>query len=840
MTTEQQSHLRRATPKASPIVYWQLAHLWQERYDVADRPMEGSMDPFFFVTKTKNFIPHEYPCRTEFKKSFSGRRPQPAAEFEAVRWWLPFASPRVDLSGFWFRPTRIGCWARTFLDVQSMGRATLRLSTCGGAILFVNGSEQGFMAPYQRNLEAQQLFEVELAAGPNEIRVYFDDLAERDARFYFQLDYVEGPEVETSVPVPIAAGDADALEIILEGMRFDRTAYLGEDVTILFPAPLPLALNCHVEIEGDFMSTERFDYDFDLEAGATKLALGTSADMPADFRHFRITFKTGALSLGRTLGVEICHPERQGDAPAALEERVAEALAEVAAHSEPDTVCAFARLALGQGGEETEAMISAMLPVIEDCHDCADFVLVPLLFAYTRWSDLLSSELRDRIEHAVLNYRYWMDEPGNDVQWYFSENHALLFHTAAYLGGRLFPDAVFVRSGRTGAEQMKVGEGRVRAWLDHFERWEMAEWNSVPYFPIDLKGLTALAACAPDETIRNRASASIIRLMEIVARSAHHGILTGSQGRSYEHTLRPGRSVELSAIARLLWGRGWYGRRVHALPQLAVCIRDHGLRFPEALAAIAAHHSDEAQEWTFSQGENRFAALYHYKTRDTALGTIAHYRPGAWGYQETVLHLRLGDRPEAQIWINHPGETIQFGYGRPSFWGGCGTLPRVHQYRDLAILDFEIHEGQPDFTHAWFPLEAFDDTVVDGNLALARSGNGIAMLIGSGALEPVKLGPTTDIELRLAGHKGRWIVRLSDIGREGGLDGMQARFAALSARRDDEGALIVVDPDYGRVVFEEDGTVRAEGRILRPADWSVRGDAVHLEIPGRQPRRAAS
>ncbi|MGO8126519.1 hypothetical protein ACC728_36715, partial [Rhizobium ruizarguesonis] len=113
----------------------------------------------------------EYPCRTEFKKSFSGLRPQPAAEFEAVRLWLPFASPRVDLSGFWFRATRIGCWARSFLDARSAGAATLRLSTCGSAILCVNGREHGFMAPYQRNIEAQQLFEVELAAGLNEIRV---------------------------------------------------------------------------------------------------------------------------------------------------------------------------------------------------------------------------------------------------------------------------------------------------------------------------------------------------------------------------------------------------------------------------------------------------------------------------------------------------------------------------------------------------------------------------------------------------------------------------------------------------------------------------------------------
>jgi hypothetical protein len=840
MSAARESCLRRRTAAGEPIVYWQLGKLWEERYDIADRPMEGRMDPFFFVTKTKNFIPHEYPCRTEFRRTHGGRRPQPPVDFEAERWWFPFASPRVDLSGFWFRPTRIGSWARTFVNARHAGAAMLRLSTCGGAILFVNGEEAGFMAPYARNLEAREDFAVDLNAGLNEIRIYFDDLAERDARFYFQLDYLAGPEIETAVPVPIAGEDAAAIEAILEGMRFDRTAYFGQDVTILFPSPLPLALAAHVEVEGDFMSAEHFDHDFDLARGATTLELGSSGRMPADFRHFRITFRTGGFSVARTLGVEICHTGRQGEAPATIEGRIAEALAEVAGHSERDTVRAFARLALGQGGEDTEAMISAMLPVIEDCHDCADFVLVPLIFACARWGGLLSPELRDRIEHAVLGYRYWMDEPGNDVQWYFSENHALLFHTAAYLGGALFPDAVFVRSGRSGADQMKVGEERVRAWLDHFERWEMAEWNSVPYFPIDLKGLTALAACAPDAAIRERAKAAIIRLVEIVARSAHHGMLTGSQGRSYEHTLRPGRSVELSGIARLLWGRGWYGRRFHALPLLAVCMRDHGLRIPEELAKVALHESDKAQEWTFCQGENRFAALYHYKTRDTALGTIAHYRPGAWGYQETVLHLRLGTKPEAQIWINHPGEVIQFGYGRPSFWGGWGTLPRVHQYRDLAVLDFDIQDGQPDFTHAWFPVEEFDESGIDGKLAFARSGNGLALLTGNVALEQIEEGPTAGMELRMAGRRGRWIVRLSDTAREGGLEGMRRRFDGLSVREGRSGALLVTDPDYGEIIFEEDGIVRAEGRILRPSDWSIRGDATYLDIPERGARRTAS
>ena len=79
------------------------------------------------------------------------------------------------------------------------------------------------------------------------------------------------------------------------------------------------------------------------------------------------------------------------------------------------------------------------------------------------------------------------------------------------------------------------------------------------------------------------------------------------------------------------------------------------------------------------------------------MGSIAAYRPGEWGYQETVLHLRLGERPEAQIWINHPGERIVSGFGRPSYWGGCGTLPRVHQYRDLAVVDFDLQAGAGGF-----------------------------------------------------------------------------------------------------------------------------------------------
>ncbi|MER8881067.1 hypothetical protein NKL07_15605 [Mesorhizobium sp. C280B] len=814
-----------------PIVYWRLGSIAEQRYDVADQPMQGEMDPFFFLTKHKNFIPHEYPCRTQFAAERRGKRPQVSAEFGAERIWLPFASPRIDLSGFWFRPTVLGTWAETTIEAASTGEALVRLRTCGGATLFANGEEAGWMAPYGRNLESAEHFKIALKAGRNDVRIWFDDLAERDARYYFQLDYLSGPAASVALPIEVESGVADAMEAALDDMHFDRPAYDGGEVALVTGVALPRDAQVEIEIEGDFMSIETpVRFAFDLPAGQTRLPIADTEQLPADFRHFKVALTVADHSVSRVFGVEICHARRQGDAPETLTARIDEALREVAGHAEADTVRALARLAIGRQGAETDAMISGTLPAIEDCHDCADFILVPLLWCRKAYGDRLEASLRARVDNAILGYRYWMDEPGNDVQWYFSENHALLFHTAAYIAGGLLPDVRFVRSGRLGREQSAVGAARVRAWLDHFEAWEMAEFNSAPYFPIDLKGLCALYALAPDKDIAERAGKAIIRLLEIVARSAHRGILTGAQGRSYEHTLRAARSLELSGICRMLWGKGNYGMRFHALPQLALCLRDHDLSVPDGLAAIASLTDDTAWEWTFAQGQDRFARLYHYKTRDHAMGSAAGYRWNQWGYQETVIHARLGKNPDAQIWINHPGEVLQSGYGRPSYWGGSGTLPRLHQYRDLAVVSFFCSDEQPDFTHAWFPARAFDAVQVGGDRAFAQSGDAFVMLKTDVPLTQVVAGPTAGNELRAAGRRTTWIIRLGDQNaNRPALDAWTAVFGDLSVRSGPGGELIVEDPEYGTVHFLADARIVAEGRTLDPANWTVRGEAMRMK-----------
>ena len=822
--------LNRPLAAGEPVTYWRLGATSETRYDVPDQPMKGEMDPFFFVTKHKNFIPHEYPCRTQFAAERRGKRPQPTSEAAMERVWLPFASPRVDLSGFWFRPTVIGTWAETSIDCAVPGEATLRLRTCGGAILFINDREIGWMAPYGRNLQSGEEYAAPLQAGRNDIRIWFDDLAERDARYYFQLDYLAGPSATNALPLPVDESIADRMEAALYSMHFDRATYDDGEVALVSDVALLDDARVTVVIEGDFMSIEEpVRHELTLKADTLRLPIARANDLPADFRHFKVTLEIGGYAVSRVFGVEICHATRQGTAPADPVRRIDEALNEVAEYAEMDTVRALARLSTERHGEITDAMIAASLPAIEDCHDCADFILVPLLWSRSVYARDINPALVERIDSAILDYRYWMDEPGNDVQWYFSENHALLFHTAAYLAGHILPEARFVRSGRLGSEQSAVGAARVRAWLDHFEHWEMAEFNSAPYFPIDLKGLCALYALAPDADIRDRAGKAIVRLLEIIARSAQHGQMTGAQGRSYEHTLRASRSLELSGICRMVWGRGNYGMRFHALPQLALCLRDHGLTVPSELAAIASVQGAEHWEWVFAQGQDRFARLYHYKTCNYAMGTAAAYRWNQWGYQETVIQIRLGENPDAQIWINHPGEVLQSGYGRPSYWGGSGTLPRVHQYRGLAVVVFDCSVEQPDFTHAWFPRGMFSNSRLDGSLALAEADDAFVVLKASAALAEMASGPTAGNELRVAGRKATWIVRLGDRASCGSLDAFASRFSGLTVRDGEDGALIVNDPDYGEVRFSSNGAATAEGRTVDPSEWTIGGQATRLD-----------
>ena len=120
-------------------------------------------------------------------------------------------------------------------------------------------------------------------------------------------------------------------------------------------------------------------------------------------------------------------------------------------------------------------------------------------------------------------------------------------------------------------------------------------------------------------------------------------------------------------------------------------------------------------------------------------------------------------------------------------------------------------------------LLSHDEVHLAGNIAAARSGHGAVAIRASGSLDMVEDGPTTGCELRLAGRRGWWLLRL---GQTTSLDGFVARFSGFTLSGDHPRAILTVeDPEYGPVTFYPDGTVKAEGRQLSPKDWTVAGNA---------------
>ena len=545
---------------------------------------------------------------------------------------------------------------------------------------------------------------------------------------------------------------------------------------------------------------------------AGRLSLGPAETLPPDFRRYTVTLEADGFAASRTLGLEIARD--QGPPPP---DRIAEALATAAAQGEPDPITALARLATGQPGPETEAMIAAFLAPIADCWDCADFYLVPLLWIRARYAAALSPALlaRDRPHHPRLPLLARRARQRRPVV-LLREPRPALPHLPPTSPATSSPTPASPAPAAPAPRSPPPAATRVRAWLDHFERWEMAEFNSAPYFPIDLKGLTALYALAPDPDIRARAARGIARLLEIVANSAHQGILTAAQGRSYEHSLRAAASLELSAIARLLWGRGGY-RRPPPRPAPARPLPPRPRPRPPRPHRPRPLAGRRRAGMVLPPGRERLRRpLPTTRPAPSPSAPPPRYRWGEWGYQETLVHARIGTEP-AGADLDQPPRRAHPVRLRPPLLLGRQRLdpPRPAVPRPRRSSPSTAPRRSPTSPTPGSPAPPSTRATSHGHAAFARSGDGLAALLADGPLErshrpaPAPTASSAAPAATAAGSSASAPDRASS-------PAFRARFAALALTEHPDGRIIVDDPDYGVVEFNPDGTRHGRRPHPRP------------------------
>ena len=242
-----------------------------------------------------------------------------------------------------------------------------------------------------------------------------------------------------------------------------------------------------------------------------------------------------------------------------FEERRLEYLEHCAADSGGNTYTQIAKMELGLG-PIYEGGIDADVEFVNSREDCSDFKmqgLLRLLYQYGE-NPLLSEEVKSLVRACVLDFKYWIDEPGIDSMCYWSENHQILFHAAEYLAGQLFPTEVFSNNGLTGLDHREKAWGKIRTWLDRRAAFGFSEWHSNVYYEEDLAPLLNLADFALDEEIATRAAMITDIMLFEIALSCHDGVFGSSHGRSYGKNKMGGRREGTASVAKLVTGSGIY------------------------------------------------------------------------------------------------------------------------------------------------------------------------------------------------------------------------------------------------------------------------------------------
>ncbi|WP_320920248.1 hypothetical protein [Eisenbergiella porci] len=220
------------------------------------------------------------------------------------------------------------------------------------------------------------------------------------------------------------------------------------------------------------------------------------------------------------------------------------------------------KLELNAFGETTFQVdyecLDATLNLINERKDCADFFIQALvaILKNHRGTERLPEEYAQKIENTLIGFKYWIDEPGETNACYFTENHQILYHTAEYLVGQMFPEQVFPSNGKNGKWHREHSLVYIRRWLDWRVRFGYSEWLTDGYYCEDLESLVSLWKYAQEEDVKKTALMLVDMTMFDIAVNSKDGYLCTTHGRVYAPSLLRPESQGTTHLCAMFWGKG--------------------------------------------------------------------------------------------------------------------------------------------------------------------------------------------------------------------------------------------------------------------------------------------
>ena len=790
----------------------------------------------------KGFSIHENPCRKEFIMKREAECPpyldlslhvlgDQVTVFEEthpVKLYTPFGNIGYEESGFYYTPTYLRTYSYAVIRAEKDETLEFELTTCGGMTLWVNDELVKDFIPFTRNMVKNTRVSVKLRKGENKFLICLDDLAERDTDYYFRLRRIGDAPLTILIPV----SDEVRIELVmktekmLNNICFKKEAYISEPLKLSMSNFSTDPIDFHVVIApGEFVEKMEKNWklvqgrDYQLEPYQRVITLMHTDEIIPGYYYFIVEIEVDGILLKRKIGTQLVRKDFLRYHEEKLEDRKNHALEVVIQYGIDNVYKSAALFKLGRDYKRAEEFIFEELDGVRKRKDCCDFHFVIILYIYHTFNEILSERLKNEIQETMLNFRYWIDEPGDDVMWFFSENHALLFHICQYLSGKYLPHGMFTNSGHLGSEVHERATELLNEWFENFFQEFITEWNSNAYIPVDVIGLgTLYNLTEAGSDLHNKAKKALDMIFYALSINEHKGAIMTSFGRSYEKELKGNYNVGTTGLLYVAYNAGYLNRSV--IGNISIILGDY--EAPEEYRKYMKLSGNQHLIHQNTQGFEKHVNLYLYKDADVLLSTAIGFKPNQPGYQEHIVQATIDET--AQVFINHPGESQPYGSGRPNFWAGNGVLPLAVQHRNVSILRYKIgEECRIDYTHAYIPLSEFERYIGEKNRIVLEKDGGYIGIYANNGISIQEEGPCQYREFISQGRENIWVIKVARSCEYENLDDFFQKFKAIEVCMNEQKEVVVNDGRGTTYLLDKNDAFYVNGQSVYHYPLTVEG-----------------
>lgn len=685
-------------------------------------------------------------------------------------------------------------WAYTEIKSHSVLPVSIVLTTRGMADIWLNGKHIHHQQNYSPDLVSTRI--VASLEQENRLLARFEQVAVRECENVLAIQLVDLPSKEAADAISICIPTNARYPLRHQALeQIFQHAYLEEVVN-------HRGAHFNLRYAEDLEKDITFAYKI-MDSSNLVYVDGTGRTNPAkpvDVGHtFRLVerpyfvtleaplkeFFEQNLRYRRKLPIHVLDNAYSSIPYKNLAQRRLEALEE-AAKFEPDLFAEIAKMELNRWSDVNPKLILASVNQVKQRYNDSDILLVGLLGILYRYQHNPSfpDTLKQPIEDCILNFKYWLADPGEDALDFAAESHTILFHTCEILAGQLYPDRIFSTSSKPGAWHSNRGGQLALDWMRQRGSNGFNDWDSNCDYEQVILALSYLTSLAKIDAIYELAAVLLDKMVFTLAVNSFKGTFGTSHGRTHASMIKSAQLEATSGITRFLWGMGVFNHRI--LGAVGLACSDY--EFPAFFAEIATElpeemWSKESQLVSPQVGEVSISGESEinkvtYKTPDYMISSAQDYNHGRRGSHEHIWQATLGS--DAVVFANHPGCMSESEAHHPGFWLGNAVLPRVAQWKDTLIAVYNFSEQDwLGFTHAYFPIYAFDEHAFANGWAFARKDNGYLALTSARGFELNKRGPDGYRELRSYGHKNVWVCQMGRKAIDGTFKDFQDKVSRL-------------------------------------------------------------